>query len=84
MEVHFSPEIEKNLNELAATTCPPADQLVQIAVTAFVDDLTAAREMLDSRYDDIKRSVHICRPPSFTLTPTAAIPNHCNFGALEA
>jgi predicted transcriptional regulator len=54
MEVHFSPEIEKKLNELAAKTGRPADELVQDAVAGFVDDLTETREMLDSRYDDIK------------------------------
>jgi hypothetical protein len=32
----------------------PADKLVQDAVAGFVDDLAGTREMLNSRYDDIK------------------------------
>ena len=54
MEVHFTPELEKKLNDLAAQSGRPADKLVQDAVAGFVDDLAGTREMLDTRYDDIK------------------------------
>jgi hypothetical protein len=40
--VHFTPELEKKLNDLAALSGRPADELA------------GTREMLDSRYDDIK------------------------------
>ena len=54
MEVHFTPELEKKLNDLAALSGRPADELVQDAVAGLVDELAGTREMLDSRYDDLK------------------------------
>ena len=54
MEVHFSPEIEKRLNDLARQSGRPAAELVQDAVACWVDELGDTRDMLDSRYDDIK------------------------------
>jgi hypothetical protein len=54
MEVHFTPESEAKLAELAATTGRPADDLVQDAIVGYYDELMQAREMLDSRYDDLK------------------------------
>lgn len=54
MEVQFTPEVAKKLNELAALSGRPARELAQDAVTGFVDELAETREMLDHRYDDIK------------------------------
>jgi predicted DNA-binding protein len=54
MEVHFTPELEKKLNEMAAQTGRPAAELVQDAVADMVDELAGTREMLDRRYDEIK------------------------------
>ena len=54
MEVHFTPEIEKKLNDLAAQSGRPADKLVQDAVAGMFDELAETREMLDRRYDDVK------------------------------
>ena len=54
MEVHFTPELEKRLNELAAKTGRGADELVQDVVAGYVDELANVREMLDSRYDELK------------------------------
>ena len=54
MEVHFSPELEKKLNELATLSGRPADELVQDAVAGWFDELADTRNMLDRRYDDIK------------------------------
>ena len=54
MEVHFPPELEKKLNDLAALSGRSADVLVQDAVAGLVDDLAETREMLDRRYDDLK------------------------------
>lgn len=54
MEVHFTPEIEKRLNELAAQSGRPAEELVQDAVAIYAGDLAHLRDTLDSRYDDIK------------------------------
>ena len=54
MEVHFTPELEKKLNNLAALSSRPADEIVQGAVAGMFDELAETRKMLDSRYDDIK------------------------------
>ena len=54
MEVHFTPELEKKLNELAAKTGRGAEELVQDVVAGYVDELASVREMLDGRYDDVK------------------------------
>jgi predicted DNA-binding protein len=54
MEVHFSPELEKKLNDIAAQTGRPAAELVQDAVDDMVDELAGTRQMLDRRYYEIK------------------------------
>ena len=54
MEVHFTPELEKRLTDLAAQTGRGADELVQDAVAGYMDELSGMRQMLDSRYDDLK------------------------------
>ena len=54
MEVHFTVELEKKLNELAAQSGRPADELVQDAVAGLFDELAETREILDRRYDDIE------------------------------
>ncbi len=54
MEVHFTPELQQKLNDLAALTGRPTSELVQDAVAGLVDELATTRDMLDSRYDDIK------------------------------
>ena len=55
MEVHFTPELEKKLNDLALLSGRPADDLVQDAVAGLVDELAETRTMLDRRYEEIKR-----------------------------
>jgi len=54
MEVHFSPELEKRLNDLAAKSGRSADELVQDVVADVVDELSSTSRMLDRRYDEIK------------------------------
>jgi hypothetical protein len=55
MEVHFAPEIEKKLNDLATQSGRgSADALVQDVVGGYIDELAQTRQMLDSRYDDLK------------------------------
>ncbi len=54
MEVHLNPELEKKLNELAAKTGRATNELVEDAMAAYLDELTAVRGVLDSRYDDLK------------------------------
>ena len=54
MEVHFTPELEKRLTDLAALSGRPAGDLVQDAVAGLVDELADTRNMLDRRYDEVK------------------------------
>ena len=55
MEVHFTPETEKKLSELAELNGrESADALVQAVVEGYFDELAQTRAMLDSRYDDLK------------------------------
>jgi hypothetical protein len=55
MEVHFNPETEKKLQTLAAQNGRgSADELVQDVVEGYFDELAQTRDMLDSRYDDLK------------------------------
>lgn len=55
MEVDFAPDVEKKLNDLAVQSGRgSADALVQDVVVGYIDELAQTREMLDSRYDDLK------------------------------
>jgi predicted DNA-binding protein len=54
MEVNFTSETEKKLKDLAAQSGRATDQLVEDATAAYVEELLQAREMLNSRYDDLK------------------------------
>ena len=54
MEIHFTPDVEKKLNDLAAQSGRGADELLQDALAGYLDELVKARDMLDSRYDDLK------------------------------
>jgi predicted transcriptional regulator len=55
MVVRLKPETESRLQELAATTGRAPDELVEDAMAGYLAELARARNMLDSRYDDIKR-----------------------------
>jgi predicted transcriptional regulator len=54
MVVHLKPETESRLKELAATTGRAPEDLVEDAMSVYLAELTEERNMLDSRYDDIK------------------------------
>lgn len=54
MEVHFTPDVEKKLNDLAAQSGRRADELLQDALAAYFDELGQTRDMLNSRYDELK------------------------------
>lgn len=54
MEVHLTPELEKKLHELSAQTGRPTDDLVEDAMVGYVGELLQTRDMLNSRYDDLK------------------------------
>jgi predicted DNA-binding protein len=55
MEVHFAPETEQKLKDLAAQSGRrTADELVQDVIEGYFDELAQTRTMLNSRYDDLK------------------------------
>ncbi len=54
MEVHFTPDVEKKFNELAAQSGRGTDELLQDALATYFDELAKTRDMLDSRYDELK------------------------------
>jgi predicted DNA-binding protein len=57
MEVHFTPEMEKKLKDLATQSGRgTADELVQDVVEGYFDELLQTCETLNSRYDDLKSS----------------------------
>jgi predicted transcriptional regulator len=53
MEVHFSPEVEKKLNDLAARSGCKTVEIVQDALAGYLDEVAKTHNMLDSRYDDL-------------------------------
>ena len=54
MEVHLNPDLQAKLDKLATETGRPTGELVEDAVAGYFDELVQTREMLDSRYDDLK------------------------------
>ena len=54
MEVHFAPELEKQLNDLATQSGRGPAELIQDVMAGYVSEVSETREMLSSRYDDIK------------------------------
>jgi hypothetical protein len=54
MEVHFAPDLQAKLDKLAIETGRPTGELVEDVIAGYFDELAQTREMLDSRYDDLK------------------------------
>jgi hypothetical protein len=54
MEVNFAADLQDKLDKLAAETGRPPGELVEDVVAGYFDELARTREMLDSRYDDLK------------------------------
>ena len=54
MEVHFKPDTETRLAELASISGRATDDLVEDALAGYLTEMAEAREMLDGRYDDVK------------------------------
>jgi len=54
MEVHFTPEVQAKLERWTSETGRPANELLQDALAGYFDELASTREMLNSRYDDLK------------------------------
>jgi hypothetical protein len=54
MEVHFKPETELRLADLASKSGRAPDDLVEDALAGYLAEVAEVREMLDGRYDEIK------------------------------
>ena len=55
MEVNLAPEVEKQLNDLAAQSGRGTDELLQDALAGYLEELTRTRDKLNSRYKDLKK-----------------------------
>ena len=53
-EVQFAPDVKKKLNDLATQSGRGASEVLQDALAGYFEEVTQTREMLDSRYDDLK------------------------------
>ncbi len=54
MEVNFRKETMSRLQELAHKTGRTPDELVEDAMTSYLQELGETRDLLDRRYDDLK------------------------------
>jgi hypothetical protein len=55
MEVRLNnPEIQAKIDRWVTETGRGPDELIEDAVAGYFDELTQTREMLNSRYDDLK------------------------------
>jgi len=54
MEIHFHPETESRLHELAQETGRAANDLVEDAMAGYLAELAQLRSTLHNRYDDLK------------------------------
>ena len=54
MDVHLKSDLKAKLDQWAAETGRPADELVEEAMAGYFDELAQVRGMLNSRYDDLK------------------------------
>ena len=54
MEVHFAPDLQAKIDQLVIETGRTPDKLVEDAMAGYVAELAETRQMLDSRYDDLK------------------------------
>jgi len=54
MEVHFTPDVQAKLDQMARDTGRPSDELLEDTVSGLFNELAYTREMLDRRYDDLE------------------------------
>ena len=54
MEVHFAPDLQAKIDQLVSETGRTPDKLLEDALAGYVPELVQTREMLNSRYDDLK------------------------------
>ena len=54
MEVHLAPDLQAKIDQLVVETGYAPDKLFEDALAGYVAELAQTREMLSSRYDDLK------------------------------
>jgi predicted transcriptional regulator len=54
MEVHFAPDLQAKIDQLVIETGRAPDKLLEDALAGYVAELAETRDMLNSRYDDLK------------------------------
>jgi predicted transcriptional regulator len=54
MEVHLAPDLQTKLDKLAREAGRPTSELVEDVLSGYLCEVAQTREMLDSRYDDLK------------------------------
>ena len=54
MEVHFKPDVQAKLEQMAPESGRASDELIEDAVIGYFDELSQTREMLDRRFDDLE------------------------------
>jgi hypothetical protein len=54
MEVHFAPDLQAKIDQLISETGRTSDKLLEDAMAGYLPELVQTREMLNSRYDDLK------------------------------
>jgi len=54
VEVRLTPETEKKLKDLSTQSGRGTDDLVEDAMVGYFHEVLEVREMLNSRYDDLK------------------------------
>ncbi len=53
MEVHFNPDVQAKLEQMARDTGRGSEELLEDAVNGLFDELAFTRQTLDRRYDDL-------------------------------
>lgn len=54
MEVHFSPDVQAKLEQMARDTGRRSEELLEDAVNGLFDELASTRQTLDRRYEDLE------------------------------
>ena len=54
MEVHFTPDVQAKLEQMARDSGRGSDELIEEAVNGLFDEMAVTREMLDRRFDDLE------------------------------
>ena len=54
MEVHFTPDVQAKLEQMARDAGRQPAEVIEDAVIGLYDELACTREMLDRRYDEME------------------------------